>query len=142
MRRGPLRRDQATHAQRVRVRAEPIRVRVVTHEPTLASTVRVRWVVPTAIARAVVQVTVVQVTVVQVTVARLRVVQVQVGQVQVVQVRVGQVPVGRRGSVRTVIVRVLQVVGAMIGARAVTIAGVRRARANVPVATRVSHHAA
>ena len=137
MRRGPLRRDQATHAQRVRVRAEPIRVRVVTHEPTLASNVRVRWVVPTAIARAVVQVTVVQVTVVQVTVARLRVVQVPVGQVQV-----GQVPVGRRGSVRTVILSVLQVVGAMIGARAATIVAVRRARANVPVATRVSHHAA
>ena len=65
-----------------------------------------------------------------------------VAQVTVDRLTVVQAPVGRRGSVRTVIVRVLQVVGAMIGARAVTIVAVRRARVNVPVVTRVSPHAA
>ena len=68
--------------------------------------------------------------------------QVTVARLTVVQVMVVQVPVGRRGSVRTVVERVLQVVGAMIGARAVTIVDGRRARANVLAATRVSHHAA
>ena len=70
------------------------------------------------------------------------VVQVTVARLTVVQVMVVQVPVGRRGSVRTVVERVLRVVGAMIGARAVTIVDGRRARANVLAATRVSHHAA
>ena len=67
-----------------------------------------------------------------------------VAQLPVAQLPVAQLPVvqvGRRGSVRTVIVRVLQVVGAMIGARAVTTVAVRRARANVPVATRALRRA-
>ena len=42
VRRGPRRRDQATHARRVLALAVPIRVRGVTHELTLALNVRVR----------------------------------------------------------------------------------------------------
>ena len=64
--------------------------------------------------------------------------QVTVARLMVARLTVVLVPVGRRGSVRTVVERVLQVVGAMIGDRAVTHAVVRRVQANVPVATHAS----